>query len=703
MNTASKSAYSPADWNIEPVALRLEDQSKLNRKMTKPGRELRYGTNGSMKIDLVKNVFSDFETNASGGVIDYVMHKLGCNKGQALDWLDREGYLPEDRRGVEPTPIWSAPTGRWDYHDESGNVVHRTVRYDNLKRFSQCRPTGNGGWIWGLDGVQRQLYRLPELIRGVADNKPIFVLEGEKHCDKLYSEGLIATTNPMGAGKWRPEYSDRLRGADVVIIGDNDEPGRNHATVVAEALDGIARRIRVLDLATIWPECPEKGDILNWLDDVGTVDGLTQVVDALPDWHSQPDTEDDLSVEPEWPILDDAALYGLAGEVVSTIGPHTEADPVAILIQYLVAFGNVIGHTAYYLVESDKHHTNIFAVIVGATSKGRKGTSAGRVAAVIEASDPEWFEMRQGSGLSSGEGIIHNVRDQVIKWNTSEQKEEIADQGIKDKRLMITESEFSSALSVTERAGNILSPVIRNAWDGKRLMTMAKHAGQTATGAHISIVGHITDVELKRRLTQTETANGFANRFLFCCAKRSKELPFGGDLRDGELLRLAELTAAAVGFAKMTGRVTMTDGAMLLWKAVYSELSEGKPGLLGALTSRAEAQVIRLALIYTLLDSKDRIDEPHLKAALALWAYCHRSAEYIFGSSLGDPVADEILTALRQRPEGMTKAQIYSELFQCNRSSTQIGAALALLAKAGKAKFEKMSTGGRPKEVWRAT
>src|SRR6185436_17332836 len=113
-----------------------------------------------------------------------------------------------------------------------------------------------------------------------------------------------------------------------------------------------------------------------------------------------------------WPKLDPACLIGPAGEVVRTIEPHTESDPVAILVQCIVCAGNIIGRSPHYQVESDLHHTNLFAVLVGKTAKGRKGTSFGHVRKLFEQDDPVWKERIQG-GLASGEGLIWAVRDPI--------------------------------------------------------------------------------------------------------------------------------------------------------------------------------------------------------------------------------------------------------------------------------------------------
>jgi hypothetical protein len=403
-----------------------------------------------------------------------------------------------------------------------------------------------------------------------------------------------------------------------------------------------------------------------------------------------------------WPVMDDAAYHGLAGDVVRTIRPHSEADPVAMLLQFLTLVGNVMGHTAYYQVESDRHHTNLFAVLVGETSKARKGTSMGRVRSVVKLADETWAGDRIRGGLSSGEGLINEVRDERKEWNRKEGREEIADLGVKDKRLMVIEAEFAGALVAAEWPGNMLSAIIRRAWEGDKLATITKHSPLCATDPHISIAAHITVDELRVCLGRTDVANGFANRFLFALVRRSKELPFGGELTDGEISYLGEQFGAVVERAKSIGRVVMTEAARATWSKVYSSLSAARPGLLGSVTARSEAQTVRLALVYALLDGADKIDLPHLRAALAVWEYCDASAAYVFGDRLGDPVADEILRALRVGADGMTRTAI-RDLIGRNRSADRIGAALALLMTRGRARAETKFTGGRPSEVWFAT
>ncbi len=174
----------------------------------------------------------------------------------------------------------------YDYRDANGKLLFQVCRTAD-KRFFQRRPDGKGGWINGLGDVKPVLYRLPEVLQAVKQGETIFIPEGEKDVDNLARLGLAATTSPMGAGKWRKDYSDWLKGANVVILPDNDEPGKKHAQQVAKSLYGKAASVKVLEL----PDLPEKGDISDWLAAGGTKEELLKLVAECPEWEPEPEKE----------------------------------------------------------------------------------------------------------------------------------------------------------------------------------------------------------------------------------------------------------------------------------------------------------------------------------------------------------------------------------------------------------------------------
>jgi hypothetical protein len=410
------------------------------------------------------------------------------------------------------------------------------------------------------------------------------------------------------------------------------------------------------------------------------------------------------------PRLEDAALYGLAGRIVRAIEPQSEADPTAILLHLLVGVGNLIGPGPHARVEQGRHGCNEFAVLVGDSAVGRKGQAWSTPKALLGKVDPAWAKVRQQSGLSSGEGVIHNVRDprsqkRPIKSGGKivDYEDEIVDHGEDDKRLLVIEPEFATVLKRMKGETNSLSPILRHAWDDGNLSTMTKTNPDRATGAHISIVAHVTRDELLAVLTEVETVNGFANRFLFAQVRRSKVLPEPEPVHDDVLEAFAEELRSVVAFARGCDEIKRDEDARVMWNAVYPELTSARAGLVGSILARGAPHVLRLSVLYAVLDLSPRVRPEHLEAALAIWAFAETSAKLIFGSRLGFSTADIIFRALRTRGP-MTRTEIF-ELFRKNKSAAQIDHALEALAAASKARMVAVSAAdgrGRPAVVWEA-
>ncbi len=408
------------------------------------------------------------------------------------------------------------------------------------------------------------------------------------------------------ASAWRPgiRHQATLALAGVLLrSGWSPEEAQRFITAVCKAADDEEEESRLRDVLTTARRL-ENGDRATGFPTLRTLLGAV-ITARLASWlHLDDDTtacqmplrEHRLSA-PETPTLHGAALCGFAGRVVETIAPHTEAHPVAILAQLFVAFGNVIGRRPRFKVEADYHPMNLFITLVGDSAKARKGTSWGHIRRLFSLVDPEWADFSVHSGLASGEGLIWAVRDPIEKCRSTKASENaealaekiIEDAGVEDKRLLCVESEFASVLKVISREGNTLSPVIRQAWDTGTLATLTKNSPARATGAHISIIGHITREELRRYLTDTEMANGFANRFIFLYVTRSKLLPEGGNLREEELAALAGELRKRVETARGRDEIRRDEEARAVWHEVYGPLSEAKPGMAGSLLARAEA------------------------------------------------------------------------------------------------------------------
>jgi hypothetical protein len=393
-----------------------------------------------------------------------------------------------------------------------------------------------------------------------------------------------------------------------------------------------------------------------------------------------------------WPAAPDRAVYHeLLGEIVNRIAPHTEADPVAILTQLLVSFGAAVGRGAWFQVEATRHHPNEYMCLVGDSARSRKGSSWDHVRRLIIDADPS-LEPRILTGLSSGEGVIWAVRDPTAQ-----------DPGVSDRRLLVIEPEFASVLRAASREISTLSPTLRSGWDGRPLAILTRTAPARATQAHIAIIGHITQHELRRHTTTLEIANGYINRMLLIACRRQRLLPDGGDPDPLHNTGLDRLLAAALRHARTAGQIRLDPDARELWQHAYRKLaSEPHDGIVAQITARAEAHVIRLALLYTLTDGHKQINAQQLTAALALQDYAARSAAWALTGATGEPLAEQIHAVLHQHPGGLTRSQI-SQALHHNQPAGQIDHALTALHAAGRATAAQIPTGGRPAQLWTAT
>lgn len=287
------------------VAHRLlgEPNNRLSR-----GSRLRFGNRGSMEIDLDGGWFDDHEANVRGGVLDLIQHRQRCDMAGAFRWLEDEGLKSLDQPAARVRgkladavcrPETPAAINRvfYDYCDENGATLFRVERRgkDAVPPFLQHGPDGNGGFHAArgcMQGVRRVPYRLPEIL--AADSSEIvFVCEGEKDADRLTSAGLVATTNPGGAGKFTSDQAAALTGRRVIALQDNDEAGANHVAAVLAAVHGVAASAASLLL----PGLPAKGDVSDWLAQGGSAFELKRLAEAALHKPTETFTVADLS---EW-------------------------------------------------------------------------------------------------------------------------------------------------------------------------------------------------------------------------------------------------------------------------------------------------------------------------------------------------------------------------------------------------------------------
>jgi predicted transcriptional regulator len=351
------------------------------------------------------------------------------------------------------------------------------------------------------------------------------------------------------------------------------------------------------------------------------------------------------------PKLDPAAYYGLPGQVVATLEPHTEADPAALLLHFLVYFGNAAG-AGLHLFTDTAQPARLNVVVVGEAA-GRKGTANNAIKELMADAAPDW-KGRITPGISTAQAVISLVDDDYAS----------------DRRLVLLETEFGRLLARMKSFPDLVD-ILKQAYDGDRLLnrTSDRDRWLTATRAHISVIGHVTPDVLADRLSLTDLASGFGNRFLFLTVARSKSLPRGGRLDPDRYDQLVDQVADALEFVNELAFADLdpislhlydyfgmqpqqelhrSDAFLDRWDGLYEELNRRRPGAVGQLLQRGHTHVLRLAVCYALADRSKTVDLPHLEAAEAVWRYCASSAREVFGGLTDNRDVDKVLRELQR-------------------------------------------------------
>ena len=419
-----------------------------------------------------------------------------------------------------------------------------------------------------------------------------------------------------------------------------------------------------------------------------------------------PGAPDEIEDPELWPSLDPGAIHpGLIQDFISASTANSEADPAAVLGTFLTRLSVEVGRNPFMMIGDGLQHINLIAAIAGPTGAGRKGTSAKPVERLFALESQDYIPARTSPGpLSSGEGLIDAVKDQVLNWVVDKKTKTgewvIVHPGIDDKRLFVLTEELSSAFQAMAREGNTLSPIIRQLFDTGNLEPLTKSSKIKATGAHIGILGHITIHELNGLLQECQIHNGLINRFLWFCSKRQKICPFPVPIPDEKILIFQSEIRDIASFSNRTGEIRLSHDARELWEEFYPGLSESRGGFMGAILERAPALALRLAMLHCLVDQEKQITPKHLETSIMVWDYCEKSARYIFSDKdIKNPLAKKILTLLTGK--ALSATEIHNSLGN-NHGAKAIHATLKGLVEQNKIRAEVVKPKGRGKTVYTA-
>lgn len=677
---------------LKPDA-KLAGKGKLLARCMFPNNHTNGDANPSLLLFLDTGGYKCQACGAKGSLFDLYGHVHGMEFKESLHALS-------ERVGMEVNKqVQQRVTGRYDYLDANGNLAYYKLRLEPARDGKRSKEFT----IKGPDGKAGQsdipvLYQLNKLANA-PKGSTVLITEGEKHADLLSRWGFLATTLPHGSGStWNESYTKYLEQMHVAVLPDNDEVGYSYSETICHALYGKAASIKIVNL----PELPVKGDVMDWTAVPGNdAKLLKKIIESTETWAGA-DIADDKLIQDKWPELPTEALPGLLGEFVSAACDNSEADPAAVAITFLVRFGIECGANKYVQVGESRHYARTNGVIVGESSKARKGTSAGPVKSLFKRVAEH---CRSSPGpLSSGEGLIYAVRDELPEWKVDKKSDDgrwvIVDPGVEDKRLFVLDEEFANALTSANQKDNRLSAVIRTLFDDGNAEPLTKSNRTKATNAHVGLITHITLPELKQRLSATDMLNGFGNRFLWACSRRQKLVPRPEPIAEDLMLHFQESLQNRIEKARLPGEIQFSDDADELWHEVYVKLSSAYEGAAGCMVNRGEAHVTRLALIYALLAGHDQIQSNDLKAALAFWQYCLDSALFIFGQTPIDKKRQKVISALEQALDNsLSREKVRKKCFSNHIKADQLDQLLSDMEANGIITARTVQTGGAPKNI----
>lgn len=390
------------------------------------------------------------------------------------------------------------------------------------------------------------------------------------------------------------------------------------------------------------------------------------------------------------PALHPAAIHGPLGDAVARIHPSTEAHPAGVLVQLIALIGAMIGDGPHIVIGGSKHPARIWPLLIGPTGKGRKGEALAQARKFVSSfsSFSSYFvEHCLASGLSSGEGLVahfHNGGDDEVE---------------QDRRLAVTEVEFARPLAASKREHSTLGPILRSLWEDDWAQVMTRSEPLKVSGIHLIVLGHITARELRLKLSDADVSGGTVNRFLPVAVLRSKLLDEEPQEPDTEALAAQLGATVQKAHHAPARRYHRSEAGQDYWRRIYRTLSESDTddGPLGEVLARAPAYVLRLALLYAVLDESDAIEPEHLAAGLAIVKYATDSARSVFGDLTGSGDEAKLSQALKNAGnQGLTRAQI-SKVFSGNRDANALDTLINRLTEDGYLSTHKHTSGkGRP-------
>lgn len=568
-----------------------------------------------------------------------------CNDGgTASQFALRLGIDAPSRREQDPDAIYY-------YHNKEGKSIYRIVRGRDKKFYAE-RPNGKGSWEKGIKGISLVPYRLPEVMKAEGF---VYIVEGEKDVETLRKQGMSATTNPFGAGKWKDEFSDYLRDMNVIILPDNDQPGKEHGRRVSESLMGKANRALIVEL----PGLGDKEDVTDWLNKGHTVKELSDYVIKLWDEaannkkitppastisqpSSTPSEETKTPAAPTDIPFPKDAWVGVFKDYLEIVGHCTEAPNEYHWATLFLQLGLAIGRKAW-IKNPSRVYSNTFVLLVGPSGRNKKSTCLSFGERLSKLMEDDHTVIRHPASL---EGIYQGLAKKP------------------ETKALIFQDEFKGLLAAAHRSttSNLLTGLHqlytcpdRDCITRRETTTIEKPFTSLLTGA--------PQRWLEEEFEPGDFAGGFMSRVMIFRGKRKPPIPRPASPDSQRLQELA-------GKIKEMSAALPAGGSCLRWsdeagslfdrwyfdnQRIMDRLSEQE----GALCVRTHEFIVKIALVYSIIEKEFCITEKAMAIAIQIGDYLQNTALRLFGGvafTRRGRIEQRIIKALREK--ALTRREI---------------------------------------------
>lgn len=574
----------------------------------------------SLTVNTQSGLFHCFGCDEGGDIFDFFakQHNLNTRADfpKILNEIAKEfGIMNAD------SPKKSTVAARYDYCDADGKLIYQIERLEP-KSFRIRRPDGNGGWIYKKEDA----HIVPYHLQGILKATEIIVVEGEKDADTLLAMGLTATTNPFGAGKWPDHFGQHFNNKDVVLVPDNDEPGRAHMKQVAANLEGHAASIRWLDLQDL----PEKGDVSDFIATFKNqeeaaerlaimIEGATlyepseannilqDPVASVPCISDVSTSEHDLLIFPD-------IMSGAAGNFATIYGSHLEPARHFFYMAYLTCLGNLISGIVS-LASEVLSPGRLFTLLLGESADDRKSTAISKTVKFFREAITDFSVCH---GVGSAEGLVKTLTEHP--------------------RLLLVYDEFKAFVSKSKIESSVLLPCVTTLFESDWYENVTVKRTLSIDGADLSMLAACTLDTYETIFDQSFLAIGFPNRLFLCPGKSSRKYAFPARISDQDKLSLKKDLREVLLHATKHPEICITDPA----RDIYQDWYLAIPGSLHS--KRIDTYSLRLMQLLVVNENKSVVDEDIIAKVIALsnWQLAVRRRH--------DPVdADSVMARMEEK------------------------------------------------------